>query len=102
MAEKDVICLSVSTKRTVFLCQCRGLCVIVAAVNKHAIFTLANHGFDTSNGENAVGGRCSAYIFPALQTFRLTFLRMRDICKIINVQRKEKGINTTGCMLGCI
>ena len=35
--------------------------------------------------------RCSAYIFPALETFRLTFLRMRDICKIINVQRKDKA-----------
>ena len=35
--------------------------------------------------------RCSAYIFPALKTFRLTFLRMRDICKIINVQRKDKA-----------
>ena len=32
--------------------------------------------------------RCSAYIFPAVETFRLTFLRMRDICKIMNVQRK--------------
>ena len=28
--------------------------------------------------------------FPALKTFRLMFLRMRDICKIINVQRKDK------------
>ncbi len=35
--------------------------------------------------------RFSAYIFPALETFRLTFLRMRDICKIINVQRKDKA-----------
>ena len=29
--------------------------------------------------------------FRALKTFRLTFLRMRDICKIINVQRKDKA-----------
>ena len=35
--------------------------------------------------------RCSAYIFPALETSRLTFLRMRDKCKIINVQRKDKA-----------
>ena len=35
--------------------------------------------------------RCSAYIFPALKPFRLTFLRMRDICKIINVQRKDQA-----------
>ena len=34
---------------------------------------------------------CSAYIFPALKTFRLMFLRMRDICKIVNVQRKDKA-----------
>ena len=34
--------------------------------------------------------RCSAYIFPALQTFLLTFLRMRDKCKIINVQLIDK------------
>ena len=35
--------------------------------------------------------RCSANIFPALKTFRLTFLRMRDICKIISVQRKDQA-----------
>ena len=29
--------------------------------------------------------------FLALLTFRLTFLRMRDISKIINVQRKDKA-----------
>ena len=27
----------------------------------------------------------------ALETFRLTFMRMRDICTIINVQRKDKA-----------
>ncbi|KAK2192842.1 hypothetical protein NP493_21g01035 [Ridgeia piscesae] len=27
----------------------------------------------------------------SFEAFRLTFLRMRDICKIINVQRKDKA-----------
>ena len=42
-------------------------------------------------GETCESCRCSAYIFPALKPFRLTFLRMRDICKIINVQRKDQA-----------
>ena len=60
--------------------------------------------------------RCSAYTYtyitfsPALQTFRLTFLRMPIKCKIINVQwasaaKRQStyhGINTTGCSLGSI
>ena len=37
------------------------------------------------------GKRCRAYIFPMLKTFRLTFLRMRDKYKIINVQRKDNA-----------
>ena len=40
--------------------------------------------------------------FRSLKTFRLTFLRMRNKCKIINVQRNDKrifGINATGCSL---
>ena len=35
--------------------------------------------------------RRSAYIFRRYKTFRLTFLRMRDKCKFINVQRKDKA-----------
>jgi len=29
--------------------------------------------------------------FRSLKTSQLTFLRMRDICKIVNVQRKDKA-----------
>ena len=56
VAEKDVICQPAPTKRIVFLCQCRWLCVMVAAVNKRAMFTLANDGIITSNGEFAASG----------------------------------------------
>ena len=35
--------------------------------------------------------RCRAYIFQSLKTFRLTFLRMRDKCKILNVLRNDKA-----------
>jgi len=34
------------------------------------------------------------YFFPALQTFWLTFVRMRDKYKIINVQRNDTAFMT--------
>ena len=40
---------------------------------------------------NLIQLRCSAYMFQALETFRMTFLRMRGKCKIINVQRNDKA-----------
>ena len=37
--------------------------------------------------------RCRAYIFPVVKTFRLTFLRMRNKCKIVNIQRNDKALS---------
>ena len=36
-------------------------------------------------------GGVALTFFPALKTFQLTFLRMRDKCKIIDVQRKDNA-----------
>ena len=55
--------------------------------------------------ENMYCSGVALKFFRALKTFQFTFLRMRDKCKIINVQRKDKsiyGINITGCSLGCV
>ena len=48
----------------------------------------------------AIGSAVVALTF--FRPFRLTFLRMRDKCKIINMQRNDKAfvcINATGCSL---
>ena len=38
-------------------------------------------------------GGVALTLFRSLKTFRLTFLRMRDKCKIINVQRNNKAFS---------
>ena len=70
----------INNRRPQSLARARVRHAVVMATAARAEVNLRTHGYAVA-----------LTFFRALKTFRLTFLRMRDICNIINVQRKDKG-----------
>ena len=70
------------------------ICNLVSVFSIIAIFIYGIAIVVNLNGVFCVKTRrCCAYIFPVVKTFRLTFLRMRNKCKIIYVQRNNKAFS---------
>ena len=65
--------------------------IFVSAINGRAFYRLRH--ITASVGETTLRQIVALTFFRSLKTFRLTFLRMRNKCKIINVQRNDKGFS---------